>query len=141
MIFSINQKRFMKNCGVAGLLLGISSPFVMASDAGTISARLSIDKIMALQTPEDIQISPEGKWIAYVVSRNDEEKDKGFTQVWMSSVDGKASVVMARKPKNQQSPKPRSGYWIDVAVKHSNIPISSRVSKDLPGRRMARVCC
>jgi dipeptidyl aminopeptidase/acylaminoacyl peptidase len=105
MTININRKRFMKPCVVAGFLLGITSPFVLASDAGTISAGLSVDKIMALQSPKDIQISPEGEWVAYVVSRNDEEKDKAFTQVWMTSIDGKVSVPMTVSYANASSPR------------------------------------
>jgi dipeptidyl aminopeptidase/acylaminoacyl peptidase len=89
----------------ACFLLGIVSPFTLANDVLPISTGFSVDTILALQTPQDIQISPEGSWVAYVVSRNDEKKDKGFTQVWMTSVDGKVSIPMTAAYANASSPR------------------------------------
>jgi len=105
MFFGKNYDRILKTCIAVGFLLGLSSPFVLASSAGAISSGLSVDKIMALQSPKDIQISPEGMWVAYVVSRNDEKKDKVFTQVWMTSIDGKVSVPMTASYANASSPR------------------------------------
>jgi len=51
----------------------------------TVPGGLTIDKIMAMQSPGDIQVSPDGKWVAFVLSSNEEEKDKAFTQLWMTS--------------------------------------------------------
>jgi dipeptidyl aminopeptidase/acylaminoacyl peptidase len=70
-----------------------------------VSTTLGIDHILKIQTPSDVQIDPSGNWIAYVVQRNDEEKDESFKQIWMTSVDGKnthpmtASYVSASKPR------------------------------------------
>lgn len=105
MISNHNHNHFLKICIAVGLLLGISSPSIQASSSEANSNGLSVDKIMALQTLQDIQISPEGEWVAYVVSRNDEEKDKAFTQVWMASVDGEVTVPMTASYANATSPR------------------------------------
>jgi len=86
----------------------------MANDAATVSDGFSIDKILAVQSPRDLQISPEGDWVAYVVSRNDEDKDKVFIQVWMTSADGKKSVPMTASYANgsDDSDKPKSQVWL-----------------------------
>lgn len=106
MIFmNCRNSLFLKLNVAACLLLGIGSPLILANDAAPSSNGLSIDKIMALQTPEDIQISPDGGWVAYVVSRNDEDKDEVFTQVWVSSVDGEVSLPMTASYANASSPR------------------------------------
>lgn len=69
------------------------------------STLLTVDHILSLQTPKNIQISPEGDWIAYTVKRNDEEKDKGFSQIWISSVDGKSTVPMTASYASASSPQ------------------------------------
>lgn len=69
------------------------------------SRSLTVDHILNLQTPKDIQLSPEGDWVAYTVKSNDEEKDKGFSQIWISSVDGKSTVPMTASYASASSPR------------------------------------
>ena len=59
-----------------------------------ISTNLSIDHIMKLKTVNSLALSPKGDWIAYVVTRMDEEKDKKFSQIHMTSTDGKTTLPM-----------------------------------------------
>ncbi len=51
------------------------------------------------------QISPDGKWVAYVLSSVDTAKDKRVTDVWMVSWDGKESVQLTNSPNNEGNPK------------------------------------
>lgn len=105
MLINSRQNQFITTCITTSFLVAVASPNVLANDNGPGSSGLDIDKIMALQTPKDIQVSPKGKWIAYVLSRNDEEKDKVFTQVWMTSADGSVSVPMTASYANASSPR------------------------------------
>ena len=59
-----------------------------------ISTNLSIDHIMKMETVNSLALSPEGDWIAYVVTRMDEKKDKRFSQIHMTSIDGKTTLPM-----------------------------------------------
>jgi dipeptidyl aminopeptidase/acylaminoacyl peptidase len=43
--------------------------------------------------------------VAYVVRRDDEKKDKGFSQIWMTSVDGKTTLPLSASYANAGSPK------------------------------------
>ena len=80
-------------------------PAFSIQDSDDKSSKLSLDQIMNIQTPGNVQLSPEGDWVAYTVKRNDEDKDKGFTQIWMTSVDGKSTVPMTASYANAGSPK------------------------------------
>lgn len=51
------------------------------------------------------QISPDGKWVAYVLSSVDTAKDKRTTDVWMISWDGKESVQLTNSRENESNPK------------------------------------
>jgi dipeptidyl aminopeptidase/acylaminoacyl peptidase len=56
--------------------------------------KLTIDHILKLQTPGDLKISPDNEWVAYIVDRNDEKKDEGFSQLWTTSTDGKVTIPL-----------------------------------------------
>jgi hypothetical protein len=58
------------------LLLVISSilNLQLAHAEQDVSTNLSIDHIMKLKTVNSLALSPKGDWIAYVVTRMDEEK-------------------------------------------------------------------
>jgi len=58
------------------------------------TSNLSIDHIMKMKTVNSLALSPEGDWIAYVVTRMDEKKDKRFSQIHMTSTDGKTTLPM-----------------------------------------------
>lgn len=51
------------------------------------------------------QISPDGKWVAYVLSSVDTAKDRRTTDVWMVSWDGKESVQLTNSPDGESNPK------------------------------------
>lgn len=82
-----------------------ASVYAAQDEEGHKSAAFSIDHILNMQTPGDVQISPDGKWVAYVVRRNDEKKDKGFRQIWMTSTDGKTTLPMTASYANASSPR------------------------------------
>ena len=44
---------------------------------------LSIDDILSLKKIGDMQISPDEKWIAFVLTSIDTIKDKSNNQIWM----------------------------------------------------------
>src|SRR5881394_2211613 len=50
---------------------------------------LTIDEIQRIADVRDPQCSPDGQWVAYVVSNIDVKEDKSSAHVWMASFDGK----------------------------------------------------
>ena len=50
--------------------------------------------VYRLQTISDVQVSPEGNWVSYVLSSVDSVKDKRNSDVWMVSWDGQQSVQL-----------------------------------------------
>ena len=51
----------------------------------------------------DPQVSPDGKWVAYVVGTQDAEKDKRDSDLWMVSWDGKEQVRLTSSAETSES--------------------------------------
>lgn len=99
------RKNSMRILTVIGLF-AYSGTTALANEGEKAPSKvLTIDHILNMKTPADVQISPNGKWVVYVVRRLDEKKDKGFSQIWMSSVDGKNSVPLTASYTNASSPR------------------------------------
>lgn len=61
-----------------------------------------IYKLLTVGSPE---VSPEGNWIAYVVTSTDSTKDRRNSDVWMISRDGKESIQLTNSPDGESSPR------------------------------------
>src|ERR1700759_3883565 len=53
----------------------------------------------------DPQVSPDGKWCAYVVSTVDTSKDKTNSDIWMMSWDGKNNVQLTNSNEDETAPR------------------------------------
>jgi len=58
-----------------------------------------------LQNMTDPQISPDGKWVLYILSTVDTVKDKRNRDLWMVSWDGKEQVQLTNGPESESSPR------------------------------------
>jgi len=79
--------------------------FQIASAKQAKTINLSIDHIMKMKSVESLALSPDSKWIAYVVTRVDEEKDKKFSQIHITSIDGKSTLPMTAVYMNASDPQ------------------------------------
>jgi dipeptidyl aminopeptidase/acylaminoacyl peptidase len=84
-------------------------PLILASTAVLMAqpARrpLKLDDVPRLREVRDPQISPDGQWVAYVVSAVDVKEDKADSQVWLISFDGKTERQMTRGSESSSSPR------------------------------------
>ncbi|HEX5081060.1 MAG TPA: S9 family peptidase [Blastocatellia bacterium] len=79
-----------------------SAPLVMAQPA---RRPLKLDDIPRLREARDPQISPDGQWVAYVVSTVDVKEDKTNSHIWMISYDGKTERQMTSSQESESSPR------------------------------------
>jgi dipeptidyl aminopeptidase/acylaminoacyl peptidase len=80
----------------------------MLSIAGPAFAQkrpLSVNDIYNIREVRDPQRSPDGKWVAYVVSRAIKETDKNDSDIWMASWDGTQEIQLTSSPDGESQPR------------------------------------
>ena len=76
------------------------------ADAQQNSKRsFKLDDLARLREVRDPQISPDGQWIAYVVSAIDVKEDKSNSHIWMVSYDGKNNRQITWSQDSESSPR------------------------------------
>lgn len=61
--------------------------------------------VYRLQDVSAAQVSPDGNWVAYVVSTVDTTKDSRDNNIWMISWDGKQNIQLTYSKEDESSPK------------------------------------
>ena len=61
--------------------------------------------VYKIKSISDPQVSPDGKWVAYVLSIPDSVKDKSNSDIWMVSWDGTESVKLTASPDGENHPR------------------------------------
>jgi dipeptidyl aminopeptidase/acylaminoacyl peptidase len=75
------------------------------STAQTSRRTLKLDDLFRFRDVRDPQCSPDGQWVAYVVSTIDTKEDKSTSHIWMVSYDGKTDRQITWGPENETSPR------------------------------------
>lgn len=66
---------------------------------------LTLDDLARLREVRDPQCSPDGKWVAYVLSTIDAKEDKSNSHIWMVSFDGKVDRQITSSQDSESSPR------------------------------------
>ena len=89
---------------IAGLLL--SSCAVHALAAGTPARHtLTPEDFYGVQDVSDPQVSPDGAWVAYVLTTNDRDTDEARSAIWMVSWDGKQRLPLTGAADGTEKPR------------------------------------
>lgn len=84
------------------LLLGITAALPAAQ---TAKRTLKLDDLFRMREVRDPQISPDGQWVAYVVSSVDVKEDKSSSHIWMTGYDGKGDRQITSSQESENSPR------------------------------------
>ncbi len=76
-----------------------ATPLIGQAAAGRA---VTIDDQFAIKDVSDPQISPDGKWVAYVVSQSDLEDDLNQSDVWMTSWDGATTIQLTHTEEGER---------------------------------------
>jgi len=80
----------------------------------------SIEDLLGLETVGGVQISPDGKWVAYTVSGSDFEQDTYVTQIWLADSDSQETFQLTRGKASASSPRwSPDGTWLAFASSRS----------------------
>jgi dipeptidyl aminopeptidase/acylaminoacyl peptidase len=85
-------------------------PALVLASAAVLAAQparrpLTIDDLARLREVRDPQCSPDGRWVAYVVSSTDMKEDKSASHIWMVGFDGKSDRQMTSSQDSESSPR------------------------------------
>jgi dipeptidyl aminopeptidase/acylaminoacyl peptidase len=64
-----------------------------------------VDDYFRIKDVEDAQISPDGKWVAYVVTTHDVKEDKDKKRIWMNSTSGGDAIALTNEDANSTHPR------------------------------------
>src|ERR1051325_4525992 len=73
--------------------------------AQTAKHPLKIDDLARFHDVRDPQISPDGQWVAYVVSTVDVKEDKSNAHIWLANLDGKTDRQITFSQDSEGSPR------------------------------------
>ena len=79
----------------------------------------TIDDALAIKAVSDPRISPDGKWVAYAVEKNDLDKDEKTSRIFMTSIDGAETIAMTGETYSASDPRwsPDGKYLSFIAAR------------------------
>lgn len=87
------------------LVLLLSLAVTTGLFAQTSKRPLKLDDLARLRDVRDPQLSPDGQWVAYVVSTTDAKDDKSNTHIWLVGYDGKNDRQITFSTDSESSPR------------------------------------
>jgi len=66
---------------------------------------VNVGDLYRVRTVRDVQLSPDGEWVAYVVATLDSARDRGGSDLYMSRWDGRRTVQLTFTPDGESSPR------------------------------------
>ena len=97
---------------------------------------LKVDDLHRFREVRDVQISPDGKWVAYTVTNVDTGADKSDSDIWMTSWDGTQHMRMTSSTENETAPRwSPDGRWLAFL---SSRPGAAKGNQVWPGPQRRR---
>ncbi len=95
--------------------------FIACLNAAAAAAprAFTVDDALAIKTVSDPRISPDGKWVAYVVEKNDLDKDERTARIYMTAIDGAETLAMTGETYSASDPRwsPDGRYLSFIAAR------------------------
>lgn len=66
---------------------------------------VQVNDLFRLRTVRDVQVSPDGEWVAFVVGTLDSARDRSNSDLYMVSWDGTRTVQLTFTPDGESSPR------------------------------------
>ena len=94
---------YRRRLSFISLLLILSLSY--AHIAQTARRPLKLDDMTRFRNVSDPQLSPDGQWVAYVVSTIDAKDDKSTSHIWMVNIDGSNNRQITFSNESESSPR------------------------------------
>jgi dipeptidyl aminopeptidase/acylaminoacyl peptidase len=89
----------------AGITAAPAAPAANAATSVATRRPLEIDDFYRQQDLSDPRVSPDGAWVAYVVTTNDRAADEPRSAIWMVSWDGKQRLALTNPAHGTHAPR------------------------------------
>jgi dipeptidyl aminopeptidase/acylaminoacyl peptidase len=86
------------------VLLSLLAARAQSADA-SVRGPLTADDVYRIQALSDPQVSPDGLWVAYVVTTNDRGADEQRSAIWMASWDGTQQLALTAAASDTDKPR------------------------------------
>jgi dipeptidyl aminopeptidase/acylaminoacyl peptidase len=86
------------------LVLGLACAAALGQENRDIRS-LTVDDYFRIHHVSDPQISPDGKWVAFVISTMDLEENTSESRIWMMTADGGQAIPMTAKGSSASRPR------------------------------------
>ena len=86
-------------------LLIVMLPILCVAALAQQKRPMTFEDVLALKSVSDAQISPDGKWVAYVVTSVDMKENAYDADVWLVSTSGGDPVRLTTNKKNDNQPR------------------------------------
>jgi len=94
----------LKSVG-ASLWLSLAAAQPICADVPAERRMLTTDDFFDVQAVSDPQVSPDGQWVAYVVTSNDRSADEARSAIWMVSWDGSQRLALTHAASGISEPR------------------------------------
>jgi dipeptidyl aminopeptidase/acylaminoacyl peptidase len=89
---------------------------------------LKVEDVHEIRNVSDPQVSPDGAWVAYVLSTIDKAADKSDSDVWMVSWDGAQNLRLTTSKEGESSPRwSPDGKWLAFTSSRGGAEAGSQV--------------
>lgn len=87
------------------MLWGIGFLFASVLVGLPLGRPVSLEDMARLRDVSELEISPDGSWVAYTVGTPDLKEDENDSDIWMTSWDGKESVRLTTSRDEESTPR------------------------------------
>ncbi len=98
------MKKVFKSFLSLAVVLGLACAAIFGKE-NPETRNLIVDDYFRIHRVSDPQISPDGRWVAFVVSTMDLEDDESESRIWMVPVEGDEAIPMTAKGSSASRPR------------------------------------
>ncbi len=99
-------------CTLGVLFFG--SPSLAAQTGGTAAVGpMTVDDVLAMRQVGNVALSPNGRWVAYVVTERDLERNVNDSDIWLVSTEGDSATRLTYGKGSDNAPQwSPDGEWL-----------------------------